>query len=262
MQQTQKTACSKCEGNVEFPVELRGQTFPCPHCGASVILGDESHDGEDIGQPASAIPTQRESGQYIPYSVHNRKQNPHVFLKILAAIFVGLPVLGLLGFCGYWVIKGTINVASRLWQWGTNSGIVVAMEVLAFLVEWSPWLFFALALLVIVRVARKQSDPPVKLVGSASTPAQTRGLSRESAFFIALAIYAFNKAWESHRALEKDLEQLRNINLFQKDTGLSDIWVPVVTIHSSHQLFWLLINIMSLLLLFYSTRRRPEGASN
>lgn len=238
MQKTQKTACSKCEGKVEFPVELKGQTIPCPHCGASVILGSGSHDGEARGtQQPSTIPTQTEQGRYIPYAEHKRKQNQHVFLKILGVIFVGLPVLGLLGFSGYWMIKGTINLFPRLWKWGIDSAVVVASEVLPFLVEWSPWLFFAAALLVVVRVARKQTGPITGSAGSPPPPALKRALSRESAFFGAFAIFAFNKAWEAHRVLEQLTLSSRRDD---------------VSIHASNQLFWLLVSVVFILLLIWS----------
>jgi len=33
-----KIACTNCQGHIEFPQELHGQTIDCPHCGLSTIL--------------------------------------------------------------------------------------------------------------------------------------------------------------------------------------------------------------------------------
>ncbi|MGA3145360.1 MAG: SWIM zinc finger family protein [Verrucomicrobiota bacterium] len=33
-----KIACANCQGHIEFPKELHGQTIDCPHCGLSTVL--------------------------------------------------------------------------------------------------------------------------------------------------------------------------------------------------------------------------------
>ncbi|HEY5233319.1 MAG TPA: hypothetical protein VIK35_07300, partial [Verrucomicrobiae bacterium] len=33
-----KISCTACGGHVEFPTNLLGETIPCPHCRATIIL--------------------------------------------------------------------------------------------------------------------------------------------------------------------------------------------------------------------------------
>ena len=35
---TFKIACASCQGHIEFPKEMHGQTIACPHCGLTSVL--------------------------------------------------------------------------------------------------------------------------------------------------------------------------------------------------------------------------------
>jgi len=48
---TFKIACPNCQGRIEFPKEMHGQTIPCPHCDLTVVLQVLGYESKKIEKP-------------------------------------------------------------------------------------------------------------------------------------------------------------------------------------------------------------------
>jgi len=69
---TFKIACPNCQGHIEFPKEMHGQTIPCPHCDLTAVLKVAGYVEPALAKEAYS---QNSLAQHIPENFYGSQMN-------------------------------------------------------------------------------------------------------------------------------------------------------------------------------------------
>lgn len=266
MQQTNRAACKNCEGHVEYPPELEGQTTPCPHCGVTITLGSASvpsNESPALGSTSQHI-AEKVQGRFVP--LHAMKRQRRVQQLGLFYKGFGYGLLAVLVAVGGYVALKVVHLIS---EWFSLSGKRIIFQTIEWLEPWYHLGAFLAVLLVIFSFSRRSEKEAQPRPNAPDTSRRADANSLFSAFFAALATFAFNQAWVYHWAL---VEQTRGKPLFSK-ARFSTLEQQVVFLGdeilrgshaealASNQLFWLHVSIWALLMLHYTLARNRQSHS-